>query len=306
MVKSELIISENISKSFGDNHALVDFSLKVKQGEISGIVGPDGAGKTTAMRMLSTVSFPDKGTLYINGVNALKDYRGARKSIGYMSQKFGLYSDMSVEENINFFADLQGVPYKYIEARRKMLLTASGMYQFRSRLAGKLSGGMKQKLALCCALIHEPKVLILDEPTNGVDPVSRREFWQILNRFASDGTAIVYATSYLDEAERCNTINLMNKGKIIASGTLEYLQSVPKIDIIEIKGEKVRNIMANIPKEYGKVWSFGSTLHLHSEKGKVNINNLKALLNNSYEISIIVPTLEDIFTYLTYTGDADE
>lgn len=200
MPKSELIISENLSKSFGDNHALVDFSLSVKQGEISGIVGPDGAGKTTAMRILSTVSLPDSGTLFINGVNALTDYRGARKSIGYMSQKFGLYIDMSVEENINFFADLQGVPKSEIDDRKKMLLTASGMYQFRSRLAGRLSGGMKQKLALCCALIHEPKVLILDEPTNGVDPVSRREFWQILNRFASDGTAIVYATSYLDEA----------------------------------------------------------------------------------------------------------
>ena len=306
MVKSELIISENISKSFGDNHAVVDFSLTVKQGEISGIVGPDGAGKTTVMRMLSTVSTPDSGSLYINGVNALRDYRGARKSIGYMSQKFGLYSDMSVEENINFFADLQGVPYKEIADRSKMLLTASGMYQFRSRLAGRLSGGMKQKLALCCALIHEPKVLILDEPTNGVDPVSRREFWQILNRFASDGTAIVYATSYLDEAERCNTINLMNKGKIIASGTLDYLRALPEIDIIEIKGEKVRNIMSQIPKEYGKVWSFGSTLHLHSSKGMVDINKVKSLLNNNYEVSIILPTLEDIFTYLTYTGDENE
>lgn len=306
MVKSELIISENISKSFGDNHALVDFSLQVKQGEISGIVGPDGAGKTTAMRILSTVSYPNSGALHINGVDALKDYRGARKSIGYMSQKFGLYTDMSVEENINFFADLQGVPYKEIADRRKMLLTASGMYQFRSRLAGRLSGGMKQKLALCCALIHEPKVLILDEPTNGVDPVSRREFWQILNRFASDGTAIVYATSYLDEAERCNTINLMNKGKIIASGTLEHLQSLPNIDIIEVKGEKVRNIISSIPSDYGKIWSFGSSLHIHVAKGRVDINNLKSMLNNKYDISIITPTLEDIFTYLTYTGENHE
>ena len=187
-----------------------------------------------------------------------------------------------------------------------MLLTASGMYQFRSRLAGRLSGGMKQKLALCCALIHEPKVLILDEPTNGVDPVSRREFWQILNRFASDGTAIVYATSYLDEAERCNTINLMNKGKIIASGTLEHLQSLPNIDIIEVKGEKVRNIISSIPSDYGKIWSFGSSLHIHVAKGRVDINNLKSMLNNKYDISIITPTLEDIFTYLTYTGENHE
>lgn len=306
MIKSELIVSENVSKSFGENHALVDFSLSVKQGEISGIVGPDGAGKTTAMRILSTVSLPDKGSLYINGVNALTDYRGARKSIGYMSQKFGLYIDMSVEENINFFADLQEVPKSEIETRKKMLLTASGMYQFRSRLAGKLSGGMKQKLALCCALIHKPQVLILDEPTNGVDPVSRREFWQILNRFVSEGTAIVYATSYLDEAERCNTINLMNKGSIIASGHLEYLKSLPDIDVIEIKGDKVRNIMSQIPEKYGKVWSFGSTLHVHVPKNKNYMESISSLLNNNYEVSKIYPSLEDIFTFLTYKGYTNE
>ncbi len=306
MTASELIISENISKSFEENHALVDFSLMVKQGEITGIVGPDGAGKTTAMRILSTVSLPDSGSLYINGVNALKDYRGARRSIGYMSQKFGLYTDMTVEENINFFADLQGVPYKEIKERRKVLLTASGMYQFRNRLAGRLSGGMKQKLALCCSLIHEPKVLILDEPTNGVDPVSRREFWQILNRFASDGTAIVYATSYLDEAERCNTINLMNKGKIIASGTLDKLKTIPDINVIEIKGNKVRDLMCIIPEDYGKIWSFGSTLHIHSKKDKHAVDELMELTKNQYEISIIEPNLEDIFTYLTYVGDSNE
>lgn len=306
MTASELIISENISKSFEENHALVDFSLMVKQGEITGIVGPDGAGKTTAMRILSTVSLPDSGSLYINGVNALKDYRGARHSIGYMSQKFGLYTDMTVEENINFFADLQGVPYKEIKERRKVLLTASGMYQFRNRLAGRLSGGMKQKLALCCALIHEPKVLILDEPTNGVDPVSRREFWQILNRFASAGTAIVYATSYLDEAERCNTINLMSKGKIIASGTLDKLKSIPDINVIEIKGNKVRDLMCIIPEDYGKIWSFGSTLHIHSKKDKHAVDELMELTKNQYEISIIEPNLEDIFTYLTYVGDSNE
>ena len=165
---------------------------------------------------------------------------------------------------------------------------------------------MKQKLALCCALIHEPKVLILDEPTNGVDPVSRREFWQILNRFASDGTAIVYATSYLDEAERCNTINLMNRGSIIAGGHLEYLQSLPEIEVIEVKGEKVRNIMENIPAKYGKVWSFGSALHIHAPKGRNYAESLKTLLNNNYEISVIPPSLEDIFTYLTYKGDTNE
>ena len=304
MISHELIVSENLNKSFGDIHALINFSLSVKQGEISGIVGPDGAGKTTAMRILSTVSTPDSGSLYINGVNALVNYRGARRSIGYMSQKFGLYVDMSVSENIHFFADLQGVPKKEIKIREEKLLQASGMSQFKNRLAGKLSGGMKQKLALSCALIHEPDILILDEPTNGVDPVSRREFWQILNKFASDGTSIVYATSYLDEAERCNTINLMNKGRIIASGTLDSIKAVPDIDVIEVKGDRVRNIMDKIPKKIGQVWSFGSTLHIHSSRDNYNsINIVKDILGSDYKISVIPPSLEDVFTYLTYQDD---
>lgn len=304
MTSKEMIVSENLYKSFGDNHALIDFSLKVRKGEITGIVGPDGAGKTTALRILSTVSMPDKGSLYINGVNALNNYRGARKSIGYMSQKFGLYTDMSVEENIDFFAELQGVEKKEIPGRKKILLEASGMYEFRSRLAGRLSGGMKQKLALCCALIHEPQVLILDEPTNGVDPVSRREFWQIINRFANDGTAIVYATSYLDEAERCNTINLMNKGRIIASGSKETLKEIPQIDIIEVKGERIRNLMPKIPEKVGKVWSFGSTLHIHSSRDAYkSIEIIKDIVGSEYEINVIPPTLEDIFTYLTYKAE---
>lgn len=304
MTSKEMIVSENLYKSFGDNHALIDFSLKVRKGEITGIVGPDGAGKTTALRILSTVSMPDKGSLYINGVNALNNYRGARKSIGYMSQKFGLYTDMSVEENIDFFAELQGVEKKEIPGRKKILLEASGMYEFRSRLAGRLSGGMKQKLALCCALIHEPQVLILDEPTNGVDPVSRREFWQIINRFANDGTAIVYATSYLDEAERCNTINLMNKGRIIASGSKETLKDIPQIDIIEVKGERIRNLMPKIPEKVGKVWSFGSTLHIHSPRDAYkSIEIIKDIVGSEYEINVIPPTLEDIFTYLTYKAE---
>lgn len=303
MASPEMIVSENLSKSFGDVHALIDFSLSVKRGEISGIVGPDGAGKTTAMRILSTVGSPDGGALRIDGIDAIADFHAARRSIGYMSQKFGLYSDMSVEENIDFFAEIQDVPKSQINGRKKKLLAASGMYQFRSRLAGRLSGGMKQKLALCCALIHEPKVLILDEPTNGVDPVSRREFWQILNKFASDGAAIVYATSYLDEAERCNSINLMNKGRVIASGNLNKLKEIPDMDVIEIKGDKVRNIMKKIPEDIGRVWSFGSSVHIHTAKGGDHINNIRKILGDGHEVSVIIPSLEDVFTYLTDKAD---
>ncbi len=302
-----IIEAHNLNKSFGDVNALVDFSLNVKRGEISGVVGPDGAGKTTLMRILSTVSPADSGTLTLDSIDAVKHYQKARSSLGYMSQKFGLYQDMSVSENIDFYATIQGVSKTDIEKRKETLLKASGMYQFKDRLAGKLSGGMKQKLALCSALIHEPKVLILDEPTNGVDPVSRREFWQILNRFTASGTAVVYATSYLDEAERCNTINLVNKGQVLAYGTPDELKNMEDINVIEIKGNKTRDILNAIPSWLGKAWSFGSSVHIHSPKSVTDVNaKLIGIIGNSYEISIITPTLEDVFTYLTSEGYNDE
>lgn len=276
-----------------------DFSLCVNEGEIAGIVGPDGAGKTTAMRIIATVSEPDSGSIHIEDLDALKNYRAARKSIGYMSQKFGLYQDMTVEENIRFFADVQDVPRKQITERMDALLKSADMDKFKKRLAGNLSGGMKQKLALCCALIHKPRTLILDEPTNGVDPVSRREFWQLLNGFTNDGTAIVYATSYLDEAERCNSVNLMSKGRIIASGTPATLRKIENITIFEIKGGIVRELIKKIPDNIGRVWSFGSSVHIHSRVGITTPEALKAMLGPDYSVQIISPSLEDVFTFLT-------
>lgn len=299
MVSECLVDAAGLNKSFGDVKALRDFSICVQSGEIAGIVGPDGAGKTTAMRILATVGLPDSGTIFLEGVDAVKDYRKARRSIGYMSQKFGLYQDMTVAENINFFADVQDVPKKYIAERMDSLLKSADMGMFKNRLAGNLSGGMKQKLALCCALIHKPKTLILDEPTNGVDPVSRREFWQLLNGFTCDGTAIVYATSYLDEAERCNFVNLMNKGRIIASGTPAALKNIDNITVFEIKGGRVRDLIKSIPYTLGRLWSFGSSVHIHANKGELTEAAVKNLLGNKYEVTAIPPTLEDVFTFLT-------
>lgn len=299
MVSECLVDAAGLNKSFGAVKALRDFSICVQSGEIAGIVGPDGAGKTTAMRILATVGLPDSGTIFLEGVDAVKDYRKARRSIGYMSQKFGLYQDMTVAENINFFADVQDVPKKYIAERMDSLLKSADMGMFKNRLAGNLSGGMKQKLALCCALIHKPKTLILDEPTNGVDPVSRREFWQLLNGFTCDGTAIVYATSYLDEAERCNFVNLMNKGRIIASGTPAALKNIDNITVFEIKGGRVRDLIKSIPDTLGRLWSFGSSVHIHANKGELTEEAVKNLLGNRYEVKTIPPTLEDVFTFLT-------
>lgn len=294
-----LVRATDLNKSFGEVKALRNFSICVNAGEILGIVGPDGAGKTTAMRILATVSVPDSGEIFIEDVNTIKDYRLSRRGIGYMSQKFGLYQDLTVEENIRFFADVQDVPKKYITDRLNSLLKSANMDMFKKRLAGNLSGGMKQKLALCCALIHKPKTLVLDEPTNGVDPVSRREFWQLLNGFTNDGTAIVYATSYLDEAERCNNVNLMSKGRIIASGTPASLKNIQNITVYQIKGGRVRDLIKTIPSSLGRVWSFGSSVHIHSPKDKATLDAVKKLVGSAYKVEIIPPSLEDVFTFLT-------
>ena len=303
MASGAIIEANKLKKSFGNLEALKDFSISVKSGEILGIVGPDGAGKSTAMKILSTVTLPDKGELFIGGVNALKNYRSARASIGYMSQKFGLYPDMSVEENIRFFADLQDVPKSEITPRMDTLLLAANMEMFKKRLAKNLSGGMKQKLALCCALIHKPQTLILDEPTNGVDPVSRREFWQLLKKITIDGAAIVYATSYLDEAERCDSVRLMNKGSIITQGIPASLKNIENVTVFEVKGDKARKLIKYIPQSFGEVWSFGSSIHIHAPKGKFTETDIKKVLPCDCAVNIIPASLEDVFAYLTHKSE---
>ncbi len=205
----------NLTKRFGGLTAVDGLSLSIPQGELFGLVGSDGAGKTTSLRMLTGVMEPCDGEAQVLGCSCL-DLGPVRSDIGYMSQRFGLYPDLTVMENIRFHADIFGVPKAEWTARAEQLLAMSGMTPFMKRRAGALSGGMKQKLGLCCALIHTPKVLFLDEPTNGVDPVSRREFWHILNGLLAEGVTIVVATAYLDEAERCHRVGLLHHGKLLA------------------------------------------------------------------------------------------
>jgi ABC-2 type transport system ATP-binding protein len=208
----------NLTKRFNDLTAVDNLSLSVAEGELFGLVGSDGAGKTTILRMLTGVMDPTGGEARILGCpsSALEPVRG---EIGYMSQRFGLYPDLSVSENIRFYADLFGMTRADREERTQELLAFSGMAPFTGRMAGRLSGGMKQKLGLCCALIHTPKLLLLDEPTNGVDPVSRRDFWRILNQLRSQGVTILVATAYLDEAERCDRVGLLHHGRLLACDT---------------------------------------------------------------------------------------
>jgi ABC-2 type transport system ATP-binding protein len=215
-----------------------DISFSVCRKEVFGIVGPDGAGKTTLIRMLCGLLKPDSGTADILGFDLLKQTGKIKDEIGYLSQKFSLYADLTIDENIEFFAELHGV--KNYKERRNELLEFTRLMSFRDRLAGKLSGGMKQKLALACTLIHKPKIIFLDEPTTGVDPVSRRDFWKILSDLHNDGVTIVISTPYMDEAERFNTIVMMNNGKLLMKGSPAALKSSMNKIIAEVVTENLR------------------------------------------------------------------
>jgi ABC-2 type transport system ATP-binding protein len=221
---------EQLSKSYGEILAVDGISLQINQGELFGLIGSDGAGKTTTIRMLTGVLDATSGNATILD-HPCSNLEGIREEIGYMSQRFGLYPDLTVSENIHFYAEIFGVPRDKEKQRTDQLLSATNLSEFRSRKAGNLSGGMKQKLGLACALIHTPKVLFLDEPTNGVDPLSRREFWKILHDLLVEGVTILVATAYLDEANRCHRVGLIHKGKLLACDTPENLRCIQKTGI---------------------------------------------------------------------------
>jgi ABC-2 type transport system ATP-binding protein len=211
-----MLTVSGLTKRFGDRVAIDGISFDVREGELFGIVGPDGAGKTTTMRMLAGVMRPTSGDAILNGISVVRQPERVKHEIAYMSQRFGLYVDLTVRENIEFYADVYRVPKREREQRLERLFHFSGLEPFQSRLAGQLSGGMKQKLGLMCALIHEPRILLLDEPTFGVDPISRRDLWIIVHEMVAHGVTVLLSTSYMDEAERCDRIALLNRGAIIA------------------------------------------------------------------------------------------
>ena len=213
------IKTENLTRKFGTLVALDNLNIEVEEGEIFGLVGPDGAGKTTTMRLLTGILEPTNGQAWVYNKHTVKDSESLKDHIAYMSQRFGLYEELTVLDNINFYADVYGVEKDKREASIERLLGFSGLLPFKQRLAGKLSGGMKQKLGLACALIHTPRVLFLDEPTNGVDPVSRRDFWNILYDLLKEKVTIFCSTCYLDEAERCRRVGLVHKGKLLRCDT---------------------------------------------------------------------------------------
>jgi len=244
---------DNLTKKFGDLTAVDALSLTVSNGELFGLVGSDGAGKTTTMRMLTAIMEPSAGDAWVMGRHVVSEAEAIKEEIGYMSQRFGLYHDLTVQENIHFYADIFGLPRKGREAKIDELLSFSNLTPFRARRAGNLSGGMKQKLGLACALVHTPKVLFLDEPTNGVDPVSRREFWRILYNLLKEGVTIFVSTAYLDEADRCNRVGLIHNGRLLACDSPENLKKLMRGTILELRTPRPRNAARLLREKFGEV-----------------------------------------------------
>ncbi|KMO86317.1 multidrug ABC transporter ATP-binding protein [Megasphaera cerevisiae DSM 20462] len=297
----DTIVTTGLTRNFGDNIAVNNISISVKEGEVFGLVGPDGAGKTTVMRLLAGLMAPTYGDAWVYGCNTIKDSEQLKNYISYMPQRFGLYLDLTVQENIDFYADLYNVSRKKRKEKIAELLAFSNMTPFRDRQAKNLSGGMKQKLALACALVHTPKVLLLDEPTNGVDPLSRRDFWRILYQLLEEKVTIFVSTAYLDEAERCSKIGLLHQGKMIISGTPDEIKSqIPGI-LIGIRCKKSREVIMNLKKELSPLSAslFGDKIHvvLPGESTQI-LQIVKQLLTDmgvNAETEIINPSLEDIF-----------
>lgn len=295
---------ENISKSFREVRALENVTFDVKPGELFGLIGPDGGGKTTLFRILTTLMLPDSGHAVVAG-HPLTDYRAIRRSVGYMPGRFSLYPDLTVEENLKFFASIFGTTVEenydlvrdiYVQIER-----------FRDRRAGALSGGMKQKLALCCALIHRPDVLFLDEPTTGVDPVSRKEFWEMLGRLRHSGIPILVSTAYMDEASLCDRVALIQQGRILTTDTTANITRKFGRHLFAIKTRNVYQVTRDI-QEYPftrTIYPFGEYLHYTDKRQEPELNELNAFLldkgHHDIELSAIEPTIEDAFMELAET-----
>jgi len=300
MSLSPVIVATHLSRSFGTVHAVSDLDLSINKGEMYGLVGPDGAGKTTTMRLLTGIMTPTSGEAWVGGYSVLSDAEQIKDKIGYMSQRFGLYEDLTVMENILFYADIYEVAQRERHVRIERLLGFSNLTPFVDRLAGKLSGGMKQKLGLACALVHTPEILFLDEPTNGVDPVSRRDFWRILYDLLREGVTIFLSTSYLDEAERCARIGLMHKGKVIIEDQPKNVRNSLALPMVEVWTDQAR-AAGEIAKAVHGVTSvsvYGDRLHVGLEGKDHAAGVLSKLAQEGISIQDhrdILPSLEDVF-----------
>ena len=295
------IRSLGLRRAFGELIAVAGLDLDVTEGEIFGLVGPDGAGKTTTMRMLTGILPPTAGTATVAGFDVVRQSERLKDHIGYMSQRFGLYPDLTVLENIAFYADIYAVPRQELAARTDRLLGFSNLTPFKHRLAGNLSGGMKQKLGLACALIHTPRVLFLDEPTNGVDPVSRRDFWRILYQLVREKVTIFVSTAYLDEAERCNRLALLHEGRLLGLGTPDEVKAMMPGALLEVRTPAPRRTASLLREQLpdASVGLFGDRVHVaarHPEAATARIRQLVVAAGfEPLTIRAIEPSLEDVF-----------
>lgn len=302
------IAINSISKSYGKLKALNSISLDIEQGELFGLIGPDGAGKTTLIRLITSLLLPDKGNISVFGMDSVKDFRKIRNIVGYMPGRFSLYTDLTVQENLEFFAGVFGTTIQENYSLIKDIYIH--LEPFKNRLAGKLSGGMKQKLALSCALIHRPKLLLLDEPTTGVDAVSRREFWDMLRKLKDEGIAILVSTSYMDEASMCEKISLMQNGKALGVDTPEGLIEKYPNRLYSLKSDNIYDLLRLIRlQSFTKsAYLFGQEIHLSVKGDSITEDDILNTTANSgiqlSDIKEIKATVEDSFMWLMDTKES--
>lgn len=294
------VVLDRVTRRFGTTTAVRDLSFSISRGEMFGLIGPDGAGKTTTIRLLCGLLRADEGRVAVMGLDPVRHHHRVTDVIGYLSQRFSLYGDLSVDENIAFFAEIHGV--REYHARRDRLLELTQLTPFRRRLADKLSGGMKQKLALACTLVHEPTLIVLDEPTTGVDPVSRREFWKLLSEFLSLGITVLMATPYLDEAERCSRVALLHEGALLALDTPGALRASLPGDLFEVITDDHRAALDVLRRVAGvsSVQMFGERAHVRVDapdpQSAERLSSMLAAADVTVQgIRTVSPSLEDVF-----------
>ncbi|OQY34083.1 MAG: ATPase [Spirochaetaceae bacterium 4572_59] len=303
-----MIQVHNISKSFDSLQALDDLSFRVNEGEIFGIIGPDGAGKTTLFRIMTTLLLADRGEISLNSLDVVKDFRSIRKIIGYMPGKFSLYQDLTIEENLNFFATVFNTS---IEENYHLIKDIYVQIEpFKKRRAGALSGGMKQKLALCCALIHYPKILFLDEPTTGVDPVSRAEFWEMLLSLKESGLTIAVSTPYMDEAGKCDRIALIQKGRFLKIDTPDNITDQFHLSLMSVKSDSMYPLLKDLRKIEGidSCFSFGDSHHITFQANRLQKDEIESILrtkgHHNIDIQPIKANMEDCFMDLAQSEES--
>jgi ABC-2 type transport system ATP-binding protein len=308
MVNSNAAVTvQELTRTFGDFVAVDHIDLEVAKGEIFGFLGPNGAGKSTTIKMLCGLLLPTGGTGTVGGYDIISQSEEIKQNIGYMSQKFSLYDDLTVEQNINFFSGIYSVPESKRETRKEWAIEMAGLKDMSNAITGTLPGGYKQRLALGCAILHEPPILFLDEPTSGVDPISRRNFWNMIYEMARAGTTVFVTTHYMDEADYCDRLALIYRGKIIATGTPHELRkNYMTRDVLEIEAEHVVEAMEFLGKQGIETAVFGSLLHATVEDAKSAVPLIYKTLGEQniivQRVDKIVPSLEDVFVTLIETS----